>query len=105
MPDACAKGILATNAISKVPITAPNAVARNIDDHSVAAALELKIALGLTTSMYAIAKNVTIPATISVPIVLPALLMPKKLSSFLPKVFFSVPLGACSGCCSGASAG
>ena len=33
IPEACAKGIFARNAISKVPITAPNAVAMKIDDH------------------------------------------------------------------------
>ena len=92
MPGACASGILANNAIKSVPISAPSAVAINTDDHSGLLGSSPTIWLGLTVSMYAIARNVAIPAKISVPTVEPDLLIPKNLSNlpiFLPGTVFA----------------
>ena len=51
IPDAWARGILASKAINKVPITAPRAVAINTDDQRASSVPSNNIELGLTVKM------------------------------------------------------
>ena len=74
---------MASNAISSVPINAPRAVAINTLENLGSAVPPHRILFGLTVKMYAIAKNVVIPANISILFLEPLSRISKKESNLL----------------------